>query len=385
MAQDGSIRIMGLTLEQVTQFRQQPTAKSSGLYAALDRRYRVVDIVRPVLNRPERIWNRLITAHPSREAWRFRNSLSLWAFDQRTRRAEAALRTRSGSYDLIVQLHTIMAPGRDPAHYRYVLHTDNTYQISERHFPLWAPLRGAQRDAWVQREGAVYRNAAFLFPRSQFLARSLIDDYGCDPARVIVVGGGSNFQLQPITDKRYDRQTALFVGYDFERKGGLVLLDAWAQVRRALPDAQLLIAGPKRPVRKLPGVQWLGRIADRAELARRYQEATLFVLPSLFEPWGHVFFEAMNFGLPCVASTACAMPEIVQDGVTGLLATTGQAEPLAQALIAILGDPARAAQMGQAAQQYVAHGHTWDDVVGRMAPYIAQAVGQTAAPPLVHG
>lgn len=378
MATDTSPRILGLTLEKVADFRQNPNAKSSGLYAALDRRYGVAGIVRPALSRQEHVLNRLLTAHPNRERWRFRSSLSLWAFRRRSQRAAAELERRAGQYDLIVQLHTLFSPGFEPRRYRYVLHTDNTYMLSERHFPLWAPLRGARRDAWVRAEGEVYRNAQCLFPRSQFLARSLVEDYGCDPAKVVVVGGGSNYGAAPLEGKRYDQQTALFVGYDFERKGGLVLLEAWERVRRALPQARLWIAGPKRPTRELPGVEWLGRVDNRAELSRRYREATLFVMPSLFDPWGHVFFEAMSFGLPCVGSTACAMPEIIRDGETGLLAATGQAEPLAAALIALLGDPARAEAMGRAAQAHISEGHTWDDVVARMAPYIEQAAPAVA-------
>ncbi len=370
MATQMPIRILGLTLEKVADFRQNPLAKSSGLYAALDRRYTVTDIVRPALTRQEHLYNRLRTFHPDRQAWRFRSAVSYWAFQQRTAHAERALRQRAGQYDLIMQLHTLFAPGATPERQPYVLHTDNTYMLSERYFPLWAPLRGQQRDAWVRHECEVYRNAAFLFPRSAFLARSFIEDNGCDPERVIVVGGGSNYGARALHGKPYDRQTALFVGYDFARKGGLVLLNAWEQVRRALPAAQLWIVGPKRPVSELPGVHWLGRIDDRAELARRYQEATVFVLPSLFDPWGHVFFEAMSFGLPSIGSTACAMPEIIRDGETGLLAETGRAEPLAEALIKLLGDPQRAEQFGHAANRHVTRGHTWDDVVERMAPSI---------------
>jgi glycosyltransferase involved in cell wall biosynthesis len=70
------------------------------------------------------------------------------------------------------------------------------------------------------------------------------------------------------------------------------------------------------------------------------------------------------------------MPEIIRDGEIGLLAETGQAEPLAEALIALLGNPERAEQLGHAANRHVAHGHTWDDVVRRMAPYIEQTVAE---------
>lgn len=370
------LRILGLTLERVADFRSQPSAKSAGLYAALDRRFEVVDVVRPALPKTEHYFNRLMTAHPDRSYWRSRSSLSTWAFHRRSIHAERLLQQSAGRYDLIVQLHTLVSPGLDPQKYRYVLHTDNTYMISERHYPSWAPLRGQQREEWIRRERMVYQNAAFLFPRSEFLRRSMIEDYGCDPQRVIRVGGGSNFGTASLTNKRYDSQIALFVGFDFERKGGMHLLQAWEQVHRQLPQAELWIVGPKRPSRQMPGVRWLGLTKDRQLLAQLYQRATLFVMPSLFEPWGHVFFEAMGQGLACIGSTVCAMPEIIDDGVTGVLVPPGEPVPLASALIELLGDANRAEVMGKAAQQRVLQGSTWDDVVARMAPYIEQAVAE---------
>lgn len=370
------LRILGLTLERVADFRSQPSTKSAGLYAALDRRFQVVDVLRPALPKPEYYFNRLITAHLDRNHWRFRSSLSTWAFRRRTTHAARLLQQAEGQYDLIMQLHTLLSPGFEPQKYRYVLHTDNTYMISERHYAIWAPLRGRQRDEWIRRERLVYQNAAFLFPRSEFLRRSMIDDYGCDPERVIRVGGGSNFGTVSLADKRYDAQIALFVGFDFERKGGMELLQAWEQVHRQLPKAELWIVGPKRPRRQLPGVRWIGSVKDRQQLAQLYQRATLFVMPSLFEPWGHVFFEAMSYGLACIGSSICAMPEIIDDGVTGILVPPGAPKPLADALITLLGNTQCAEVMGKAAHQQVLQGNTWDDVVARMAPYIEQAVAE---------
>jgi glycosyltransferase involved in cell wall biosynthesis len=373
------IRFVGLTMEKVADFRKNPSSKSGGLYAALDRRYEVIGIAQPSLSRAEQIMARALAFHPDRERWRFRTVLNMRVFNQRTNRAERLLKQYDGKYDLIMQLHTIMSPGHDPTRRRYVLHTDNTYILSDRFYAPWSPLRGKEREAWLARERVIYQNAAFLFPRSEYARRSMIEDYGCDPERVIVVGGGGNFGITPVDGKSYNEQIALFVGFDFVRKGGEVLLKAWEQVRRKLPEAQLWIAGPRHPVREVPGVRWLGTITDRKQLMECYKQATIFVMPSLFEPWGHVFFEAMSFGLPCIGSTCCAMPEIINNGVTGLLAETGEAEPLAEALIALLGDPQRAAHMGQAAQAAVAKGGTWDDVIARMAPFIERAVGTYAS------
>lgn len=72
---------------------------------------------------------------------------------------------------------------------------------------------------WLRLERDVYRGAARLFPWSDFTARSLIEDYGCDPARVVRVGAGTNLMASSLEHKRYDEPVALFVGIDFERKG----------------------------------------------------------------------------------------------------------------------------------------------------------------------
>jgi len=374
-----AIRLLGLTMERTAQFRSDPSAKSAGLFAALDRRYNVVDVLRPAPSAFSHYLGKLRHFHYDRDLWRAQASLSPAMFRLRSAVAERLLREREGDYDLIVQLHTLFAPGRLDTGRPFVLHTDNNYLLSERHFPPWAPLRGRAREAWLAMERATYRRAAFLFPRSEFLRRSLIEDYGCDPARVIRVGGGANFPPAPLDGKRYDRQIALFVGSDFARKGGLVLLEAWGLVSQILPKAQLWIVGPKRPLRPpQPGVRWLGRVNDRAELARLYAQATLFVMPSHFEPWGHVFFEAMAYGLPCIGSDHGATPEIIADGRTGMLVRAGQPDVLAIALITLLRDPGLAEELGRRAQRETAAGHTWDDVVARMAPFLERAARPAA-------
>lgn len=370
-----SLRLLGLTMEQVADFRSRPHTKSGGLYAALDRRFDVVDIVQPRRPTFEKYLNKARHFHLDREYWNMRQVLNPQSFRRRSQIAEHELEAYRGRYDLIVQLHTILAPSLAPETYPYVIHTDNTYRISERFYRPWAPMRGKARADWVEMETRTYQHAAFLFPRSEFVRRSMIEDYGCDPNRVVAVGGGANLSAQSIQDKQYNKQIALFVGYDFVRKGGDVLLEAWQQVQRSLPNAELWIVGAKRRGRPLqPGVKWLGRVNDRAALADIYAQATVFVMPSLFEPWGHVFFEAMGFGLSCITTNHGAQPEIVADQRTGLLVPPSATVPLADALITLLSDPSRAEAMGRAAHADVLLGRTWDDVVARMAPHMEQIV-----------
>ena len=372
------IRILGLTMDRVGNFRAGG-AKNAGLYAALDRRFGVLDVIRPGLPRLDYYYNKLRHLHPDRDYWRIRASLNPWAFRRRAALAEQQLQRWDGQYDLIMQLHTLLSPGDLAKRRPFVLHTDNTYRLCERYYADWAPMRGRRRDEWISMERATYQQAAFLFPRSEWLRQSMIEDYGCDPARVIRVGGGANHIRPALENKRYDQPIALFVGYELKRKGGHVLLQAWERVHRALPEAQLWFVGLNQPRGKQPGgARWLGRVDNRAALDEIYSQARVFTLPALFEPWGHVIMEAQGVGLPCIVSDRCAMPEMVEHGKTGLVVPAGEPEPLAEALIELLGDAQSAERLGRQAHAHVVRGHTWDDVIARMAPYIEQAVEQRA-------
>ncbi len=146
-------------------------------------------------------------------------------------------------------------------------------------------------------------------------------------------------------------------------KGHQVLLRAWASVVRAAPDARLLVVGEvafwedgyEDELRSLAadlgiedGVLWLGFREDVADLLRL---SDLLVLASIDEPFGRVVIEAMATGLPVVATDSGGVPEIVVDGETGLLVPPERPEPMADAIVQVLGDPSRAGTMGEAGRR----------------------------------
>jgi glycosyltransferase involved in cell wall biosynthesis len=367
------LRILGLANEPLLDFRSSRT-RNAGLFVALDRRFDVVGVVRPRPSRGER-WRMLARhVHPRRETWRLRAGMNAAWFRRRTELAEAELARREGEYDLLLELQTLFAPGERFRERRYVVYTDNILPLTRRWYPQWAPLREREARRLAELEAEVCCRAEVVFAMSDFLREALIEDYGCERERVVRVGGGANSVATSLEGRRWDARVALFAGYDFRRKGGDTLLRAWAAVRRRLPGAELWVAGP--PPRRLgpASVRWLGPVPGRARLEELYRQASVFVLPSLFEPWGHVFLEAMGNGLPCIATSRCAMPEIVEDGLTGLVVPAGAAGPLEEALVALLVDPMRAEEMGRLAYERVLAGGTWDHVVARMAPHVERAV-----------
>ena len=317
--EDQPLRILGLSTQTLADFRTN-FSRYAGLFVALDRRFDVVGFVRPVLPRSQFYLHMLRSIHPQKRRWVARAGLSPRGFARLTSIVDDELADWEGEYDTILQLQTLFAPGGHFEERPYVVYTDNIYPITERLFPDWAPVGPRQGAAWAELERRTCAHARVVFAMSEFLRGSIIEEYGCDPRRVIRVGGGANSIADSVESKSYDSRIALFVGDKFEIKGGVTLLAAWDAVKRRLPDAQLWIVGPKRrygPAKE--GVRWFGYVADRDVLGELYTRASVFVLPSHFEAWGHALLEAMGHGLACIGTNQLAMPEIVCDGATGLL------------------------------------------------------------------
>jgi starch synthase len=359
-------RLVGLTAPGVvvTDKQGERRGKFSGVFDALERRYEIPAILAPAGPR-----SRYVAALASRLEWgknvaeRFRR----W-----TAESGRLLDAFDEPYDLILLLGTLLAPGPDFASRRYVVYTDNTLALTLRHYPQWWPTDGPANAESLEYERRVSASASLVLTLSEWARKSMIDDYGCLPDRVVAVGGGT--AAAPARKANWGSAVALFVGNDFERKGGRVLLTAWPKVRARVPRAELWIVGPRRKRARVEGVRWMGRV-DSKELASVRERAAVFVLPSIFEPWGFVFNEAMAVGLPCIGTTACAMPEIIRHQETGLLVDPGNEDELADALIRLLQNPALAERMGRAALADYANRGTWDHVAGRIERAISGHAG----------
>lgn len=211
-----------------------------------------------------------------------------------------------------------------------------------------------------------------------------------DPDRVHVVHNGIDTRLyRPDrgTDalRRHgidpERPYVLFVGRITRQKGVPQLLRA---VREIDPDTQVVLCAgaPDTPeidrefrdrfqelgaVRA--GVFWIPQMLPRAEVVQLLTHAAVFVCPSVYEPLGIVNLEAMACGTPVVASRVGGIPEVVDDGRTGLLVDAGDGFEgnLARALDTVLADPVAARRMGEAGRARAVGEFGWDTVARRTA------------------
>jgi glycosyltransferase involved in cell wall biosynthesis len=238
---------------------------------------------------------------------------------------------------------------------------------------------------WQQREHLRWENDVYaklrgIFVMSSWLASSFMADFGVPAKKLNVVGAGINTGALPrLPDRDFSLARFLFVGKDFERKGGRFLLKAFAEVRRHIPHAELLIVGPSLELDQ-EGVTCVGFLSHAnpehvAELNDLFGSATAVVLPSVYEPFGISLLEGMAFGLPCIATDRCAMPEIVQDRTTGLIVTAEDVSSLAEAMLELARNPKDADAMGRAGRRRVETEFTWGAVAKKMGVVLADSFG----------
>jgi glycosyltransferase involved in cell wall biosynthesis len=372
MAEPRSLRILGLV-------EGDPDTALSGvarhLLDALDRRFDVVGRVDFGMHGAQRAAVAATTFRLSRASWRARfhtSRLSHRVLSTNLRKRAAGA---SAEFDLALQVHGWVSGQPRP----YAIYVDQTRLMAERGWPDWMPFSPREREELLRLEHSMYAEAAHLLVMGEPARDSLGGDYGVEGARISVVGGGLPYDDPPTPEQLTDEPSILFIGRDFERKGGRVLLEAFDLVRTQVPGATLSIVGAPRDFR-VPGVTGHGKVRDRRELAKLYRRARAFCLPSLYEPYGLVLIEAMAHGVPCVGSAVQSIPEILDQGGAGLVVAPGDVTELAEALIRLLTDDELAGSLAANGPRWVAECLTWDHVAARIAAALKESrTGGSAA------
>lgn len=294
---------------------------------------------------------------------------------------------RSLAYDLIVgfDLDGFLVAGRAPA--PYVCSVKGVIAEELRH------ERGSvRRLLWVlsRLERANARRAPLVLTTSDYCRRMIGQHYGVPTARVRLVPEGIDLArwrrlLSAPGGPEREGQLILCVARQYPRKHVADLLHAVAALRPHFPGARLVVIGdgPEHPrLRSLadrlalgPAVSLLGAIPDDDAVVRWYRRAGIFCLPSVQEGFGIVFLEAMAAGLPIVATTAAAVPEVVPHGQAGTLVPPGDIPALTAALAELLARPQLRAEYGATGAAHVAR-YDWDRVAGRFLEAIAPMVAR---------
>ena len=253
------------------------------------------------------------------------------------------------------------------------------------------PLR---RAAQTPLDRLAWRHARLLVVASEALGEELAAQ-GYPRERIRVVPPGRDLPAAPAApavDLRAGRRAGLLcVANWVERKGVLELLEAVARLPEGL--ATLHLAGDdhadprygERVRSRLSRPDLAGRVVVHGPLpaervAALYQAADLFVLPSLREPYGTVWGEAMAAGLPVVGWRAGNLPHLATDGLQGRLVAPGDVAALRAALAELAGDEGLRRRMGVAAWRRAAARPTWSRSAALFFAALREAAGHDTGP-----
>jgi glycosyltransferase involved in cell wall biosynthesis len=214
-----------------------------------------------------------------------------------------------------------------------VVWSDATFAGMIDFYPMYTNLSTETIRQGDAMEEAALRRCRLVIYSSQWAADSAVSDYGIDPSRVAVVPFGPNMEVGLSSDEAEAAIAAradgmcrlLFIGVEWERKGGSRAIEVAAALNAAGLDTELDVVGPLPDRRKLPAfVNELGFI-DKAfpqgqrDLRRLLMRSHFLIMPARAECFGVVFCEASAHALPSLATRVGGIPTAVRDDVNGKL------------------------------------------------------------------
>jgi len=241
--------------------------------------------------------------------------------------------------------------------------------------------------SWIEKTAV--QAADRVIAVSTGMRADILRHFQVDPAKVVVIHNG----IDPDRFKRTDTKDALtalgvrtpyvlFVGRITDQKGIFDLLTAAPNLPNGVqvvlcasaPDTPEIEERLRRTVPRHPNVHWINRMVPVDQVVQLYSHASVFVCPSVYEPFGLINLEAMACGTAVVASAVGGIVEVVEDGKTGILLPPSRPDELAAAIRRLLDDPAEARAMGQAGRRRVEEKFAWASVAERTEAVYADAI-----------
>ncbi|EAQ97522.1 glycosyltransferase family 4 protein [Congregibacter litoralis] len=269
--------------------------------------------------------------------------------------------------------------------------------VTTVHHPITHDLRIALRAArsWYERllvrrwhsfltmQGKVIRQLRHVITVSEQSRQDIATDFGLPVDSIdLVYNGIDTAVFRPHSEiRRRENLLMATASADAPLKGLRYLLKAYASLLPRYPDLELLVVGRPQPGGKTE--QLLDRLALRdrvrfisgistGEMVRHYAEATVAVIPSIYEGFGLPAGEAMACAVPVVSTDGGALPEIVADA--GVIVPSANAEALAGAIGALLEDPSERERLARAGRERILNTFSWTVCGEQMVRYYREVI-----------
>lgn len=250
---------------------------------------------------------------------------------------------------------------------------DTTFALLESYYESFSRLLPVSRREGHHIEQRAVERAQLLLYATEWAARSAVRDYGADPGRIRIVPFGANLDHLPV-NAAIRRGAApgapcrlLFLGREWERKGGDVALQVLEQLRELGIESRLTVCGCTPPPGQ--GHPWLEVVPPldpedglrERSLARLLENSDFLLLPTRAECFGIVFAEANAYGVPAITRATGGVPEVVLHGKNGLvLPEDAGADRYAEAIVKLWRDPEAYRELRRSSREAYEVRLNWD-------------------------
>jgi glycosyltransferase involved in cell wall biosynthesis len=270
-----------------------------------------------------------------------------------------------------------------------VYSTDQNWANMANYYPnMTSMFSFAEREA-DGIEAAALRNASAVLYPSSWAANTAITHYGAPPDKVHVVPWGANMyfeevpQREAVSQRKWvDEVLLLWIGVDWDRKGGAIAFDCLIDLLQKGVSARLTICGCIPPERfrhpRITVIPFLDKRkpTERAKLSQLFMDAHFFVFPTMAEAYGIVLCESSAHGLPSIVRNTGGVGGAIEDGQNGcLMAPEAQGKDYAEKIMKILHTPGRYQEFVQASRDAYETRLNWDAWGRSVNPIFKSAAG----------
>ncbi len=211
--------------------------------------------------------------------------------------------------------------------------TDATFSGMLGFYPEFSKLSKITKRNGLYFETLALKRAEMAIYSSDWAARSAVQDHGADPAKVFVIPFGPNLSKPPlrepvlecISQRSRSECKLLFIGYDWERKQGPLVVKVHQELLRREVDSKLTIVGCEPDLgRNAKGIQVLGLLnkelpEHNSKLQKELCDSHFLIVPSKAECYGMVYAEASAYGIPSIGCDVGGVSTVIRSGSNGML------------------------------------------------------------------
>jgi glycosyltransferase involved in cell wall biosynthesis len=239
--------------------------------------------------------------------------------------------------------------------------SDTTFKNMIDYHPSFSNLLSfSLREGNLIEQRAINKASQLIYP-SEWAANSAIRDYGASPKKVHVVQISPSMDRIPhsYVEKAYNKDSCnlLFVGRDWQRKGGDLAVAAREKLAESGLQTQLTIVGCQPPLNSASNIRVIpylnkNRAEDARILEELYEEADFLILPSRADCSSIVIAEANAFAVPVIATQTGGLPALIKEGINGyLLPLSAQGEDFAKTITTVFRDGKTYKKLRQTSRQ----------------------------------